>query len=410
MTGKYREANTEADLALPRRSIETALRGMHRQSSQAAITLPNEYGAFGEAGLSTVFPMVIDANALRDELLRTTRMNQRTILCNAANSGVLRLFCAAHVVEEVHKHAAEWATTQGLDPAAVQAVWETSYLPLLRCVAIPQPLTTARENERLAVLANPTSRYGDPDDVPTAALALLLGAPLLSKDASPLRAVYGEGFDHLAHAHWLRALSAGGDLGPLSQYMQTASMAMFALGYGIYAGVRGLACRIPLPWLVVGGAVAIGLGSLFIPPASKQRARTTAGSFFAGSLELLGEIAMLHSAAKRQFDTLAAPRPSWEDVTNEVGGNRALMRHALYHLARSPSSDLSAAELRERLRLDDSVPHGEAKVRAVLRAGCCFEQIYPGRFQVGAALVRGAATKPDLLGGGLLGVESPRDR
>jgi predicted nucleic acid-binding protein len=409
MTGKYREASTEADLALPRRSIETAVRGMHRQSSQATITLPNEYGAFGEAGLPTVFPMVIDANALRDELLRTTRKNQRTILCNAANSGVLRLFCAAHVVEEVHKHAAEWATTQGLDPAAVQAVWETSYLPLLRCVAIPEPLTTARENERLAVLADPTSRYGDPDDVPTATLALLLGAPLLSKDASPLRAVYGDGFDHVAHARWLRALAAGGDLGPLSQYMQTASMATFAVGYGIYAAVKGLARRVSLPWLV-GSAVATALGSLLISPEEKQRARMTAGRFLAGALELFGEIMKLHSAAKRQFDTLAAPRPSWDDVANEVGGNRVLMRYSLYELARSPSSDLSAAELRERLPLDDSVPHGEAEVRAVLRAGCCFEQIYPGRFQVGAALAHGAATELDLLGGGLFGVEPLRDR
>jgi predicted nucleic acid-binding protein len=279
MTDKYREANTEADLALPRGSIETAVRGMHRQSSQATITLPNEYGAFGHAELPTVFPMVIDANALRDELLRTTRKNQRTILCNAANSGVLRLFCATHVVEEVHEHAAEWATTQGLDPAAVQAVWETSYLPLLRCVAIPESLTTARENERLAVLASPTSRYGDPDDVPTATLALLLGAPFLSKDASPLRAVYGEGVDHLAHAHWLHALSAGGDLGPLSQYMQTASMAMFALGYGIYAGVRGLARRIPLPWLMVGGASLLGLVHCsFHPRASSAPARPLVAS------------------------------------------------------------------------------------------------------------------------------------
>jgi hypothetical protein len=51
---------------------------------------------------------------------------------------------------------------------------------------------------------------------------------------------------------------------------------------------------------------------------------STAGNFFAGALELFGEIAMLYSAAKRQFDTLAAPRPSWEDVTNQLGGNRAL--------------------------------------------------------------------------------------
>ena len=410
MTGKYREASSKADLALPRRSIETAVQGIHRQSSQATIALPNEYGAFGEAGLPTVFPMVIDANVLRDELVRTIRENQRTILCSAANSGVLRLFCAEHVVEEVYRHAGEWATTQGLDPVAVEVLWETSYLPLLRCVAIPENLTTARENARLAVLANPTCRYGDPDDVPTATLALLLGAPLLSKDASPLRAVYGEGFDHLAHANWLHALSAGGDLGPLSQYMQMASMTMFALGYGLYAGVRGLARRVPLPWLVVGGAVAIGLGSLFIPPADKRRARTTAGSFLAGSLQLVGEIAMSHSAAKRQFDTLAAPRPSWEDVAHEVGGDRALMRYSLYHLARSSSSDLSAAELRERLRLDDRVPRGEAKVRAVLRAGSCFEQIHPGRFQVGAALARGTATEPGLTGSGLFGVEPVRNR
>ena len=69
--------------------------------------------------------------------MRTIGENQRTILCSAANSGVLRLFCAEHVVEEVYRHAGEWATTQGLDPVAVEALWETSSLPVLRCVAIP---------------------------------------------------------------------------------------------------------------------------------------------------------------------------------------------------------------------------------------------------------------------------------
>lgn len=46
---------------------------------QAPLSYANEHGAFGDADHQSVFPMVIDANVLRDEALRTLRSEQRTI-------------------------------------------------------------------------------------------------------------------------------------------------------------------------------------------------------------------------------------------------------------------------------------------------------------------------------------------
>jgi predicted nucleic acid-binding protein len=386
------EALPGVQAAAPRRAtLATAIAGTHRQSSRAPIVLANEHGAFGHAGVSTVFPMVVDANVLRDELLRTVRKDDRTILCNAANGGVLRLFCAEHVIEEVERHAAGWALSKHVDPASVRDVWEATYLPLLRVVAIPAGLTTSIENEGLSVLADPASPYGDPDDVPTATLALLLAAPLLSRDRNPLRAVYGPEVNHVSHAQWLGALAAGGDLGPLSVYLQMSTMAIYGLGKASVSAFRALAQRVPWEWIVAAGAGTAGLASLLLEPATKRRLGAGVGQVLGSAVELFGEISVLHSGAQRQFATLAAPTPSWDDIADDLTAEQCLRRSCLHALARSPKSDLSAAELRDSLQ---ACP-GEARIRSALRTDVCFEQTYAGRFQVGPALMRvGALDQP----------------
>jgi predicted nucleic acid-binding protein len=179
------------------------VRGAHEQARRAPITTADEHGRFPAVMLHDVFPLVIDANVLRDEILRTVRKGQRTILWTATNSGVFRLFCAEHVVEEVEEHLERWATKKKLDIEAARRAWVDFYRPLLRVVEVASDLTSLEESERLQALATRGGPHGDPDDVPTATLALLIGAPLLSKDNNALRAVYGDDFDRTAHKQWL---------------------------------------------------------------------------------------------------------------------------------------------------------------------------------------------------------------
>jgi predicted nucleic acid-binding protein len=178
--------------------VERLVRSLHRQANVSPIEFADNAGAFPSVILlPQASPLVLDANMIRGELIRIARTG-RTVLVNAANSGVFRLFVAQHVVDEVWEHYATWARRKNVDAVDVRKVWEAELLPLLRCVSIPDGWTTVDESSRIATLARP-GPDGDPDDVPTATLALLLGAPLLSRDGKPLDAVYGPDFDQDAH-------------------------------------------------------------------------------------------------------------------------------------------------------------------------------------------------------------------
>lgn len=143
----------------------------------------------------------------------------------------------------------------------------------------------------------------------------------------------------------------------------------------------------PWEWIVAAGAGTAGLASLLLEPATKKQFGTGLGRVLGGAIELVGEISALHSDAQRQFATLAAPTPSWDEIHDDLTTERCLRRFCLQDLARSPESDLSSAELRDSLQISA----GEARIRSALRTGVCFEQIYAGRFQVGRALVRAEA-------------------
>jgi hypothetical protein len=80
--------------------------------------------------------------------------------------------------------------------------------------------------------------------VPTAALALLLQAPLLSRDSAPLKAVYGPATEPSLHAGYLEALTAGGQLHVLREVStMSALIAEITVG-GAYRAARRLIARI----------------------------------------------------------------------------------------------------------------------------------------------------------------------
>jgi len=368
------------------RFARQALVAWHEQQAQQPIAVADDAGAFPSPLLPFVFPLVVDANVIRDELVRMARTGTRTIMANAASYGVLRLYCARHVVNEIAQHRDRWAHGAGLDPQLLHTVWRDTHMRLLRWVDVPPRLLyTPAELERLRTLATPDS--GDPDDLPTAALALLLGAPLLSKDRKPVIAVYGD-IDYPRHVRWLDALAAGGDLGSLGQVLQATVLLGGGLGEGAVHAVRSLLRTIPWPWmLLLAGVGAVGYMRL-VPAEAKQRIASGAKTASRVAVEILGDLCMNFAEAQVQFNELAAPAADPADVGETLTAEAALIRACLYHLARLPKSHISASELREFLQYRVSFPSGEQKIRAVLRENACFSEVYRGRFQVGRSLVR----------------------
>ncbi|MEV1319446.1 PIN domain-containing protein [Micromonospora arborensis] len=360
----------------------------HRRNSASPVSTPDERGRFAPAMLPEVFPVVVDANALRDDLLRVAAGKGRTLMLNAANSGVLRLFCAPHVVEEVEQHLEEWSAQKRLEPPAVRAAWRGYVAPLLRCVQVPDGLTTVVEQRRLGFLAQRShvGDYCDPDDVPTATLAILLNAALLSKDRAPLRAVYGEMHDHLAHAQRLNELRAVGDLGPLGGLIGALNALLGVAVDGLFHGAFATARRVPWPWLVVGALATAGTIRYLVAPETRHRLQTVLGMSLSSVSAAVAEVLAHREDAKRQFATLLPVQPGWHEITEHRNPAATLTRACLHHLAHSPQSDLSAKELTELLWRTGDVAAGEARVRSTLRGMAAFSEPGRGRFQVGSVV------------------------
>src|SRR5271166_6588027 len=109
---------------------------MHKDSADAPIRFPGPQGAFPEDILLRPPPVVVDANILRNDIRLACRKGQRTVPVTAANAGLIRLFCARHVHDEVIAHRGEWTATGPVtrdDSLSALGWW---YLPLVRIVPI----------------------------------------------------------------------------------------------------------------------------------------------------------------------------------------------------------------------------------------------------------------------------------
>lgn len=375
--------------------ILDALGVWHQQRATEPVPMPDQAGAFGGPLLPLVFPVVVDSNAIRNELIRMARTGKRTIMASAAAYGVLRLYCAPNVPEEVERHRDTWARAAGLDPDEVARAWHDTHLRLIRKVPVPSDPEsfTHTERQRLRLLADPD--VGDPDDVDTAALAVLLGVPLLSKDRKALSAVYGDSLNYDAHVQWLESLKAGGDLGPLGGMLYLTAVLGVAFGKAIFDLVK-FVLRLPPAWLAgIGGA--LGVLSIFLLDRASEETKSRLGGGIKGVTvstgRLLGEVAVIWTAAQEQFNELAAPAAP-QYLAAELPAGPALVRSSLYHLARCPQPYVSVAEFCEYLLGRVDAPADETKVRVALRSNPCFTEVYRGRYQLGQALVRAAASEP----------------
>ena len=110
------------------------------------------------------------------------------------------------------------------------------------------------------------------------------------------------------------------------------------------------------------------------------------------SLEVFSEFGITYVEAHSTFQQLNAPSSAPSQLEESgLSPDALLIRTCLYHLARYPQSEVSAAELSQFLRDRVEIPCGEKKVRAVLRDSPSFVEVYRGRFQLGQALARTAS-------------------
>lgn len=362
--------------------LREVLRAGHLANAREPITGVADDGAFLDSLLwgSAGQPVVVDANWLRNDLLRFCLRQEQTIMLTAANSGLLRLYCARHVLDEVDEHHATWALAKGLPAADVLHSWRQNYLPLLRRVDPPIGLLTVHEQARIDVL-----HVRDPDDVPSATLALLLQAPLVSGDKRPTQAVYGSGAAVRRQADLLELLRVAGDMVQLGRVGRVATIVPFVGGSALLQSAVKVAKAAPVVALLA-AAVGVVLARR-VPTQNWRRVGGAAGR----GVELTARLIAVHQAFQEHVKAAAPELPQWNELASHPA-EPVLTRALMWTLAHAPRSQMTVAELVAALPpLTDG--HGERPTRHVLRShrSDVFQDLPRGHWQLGrSALPIGA--------------------
>jgi predicted nucleic acid-binding protein len=361
--------------------IEFFLRSAYSDTTNLAIRYPDDHGAFlpAEWPMSgyPVPPIVADANVLRNDILYSCRNDRRTSLVTATNAGFLRMFCAEHVIEEVEEHSSRWAREGRVNQAAFVDRWRDEYLPLLRCVDIPSDLLTESEAQAIARLERI-----DPDDVPSATLARLLGAFYLSEDKRALEAVYGPELDFNIHHDWVYAIRSGSNSAQIKGVSQVALIAPALLGQGLYGAMKYLHTKNPLQ--LVGAIVAVGGAGYLAWRSDRDKVKGALASLGDGLLAIGETVTAFRNymlQCQAAFSQVFPTVPNWQDMCGSHDGEQVLARHCLYSLAREPKGHLSAVEMHEGLPF--YIKGQQNTVRKVFREHPCFQEVSRGRWQVG---------------------------
>lgn len=353
------------------------LSDIHAKNAQLPIRRPDQCGAFPTWWIEGLFGesllVVPDANVLRNDIVRACRKNQRTVLITAANAGSLRLFCAEHVLEEVSRHAKEWANQTDIPHQTYVARWTDEYLPLIRTVdanGLPLSILSPIELERVASL-------GDSKDVPSVVLSLALGAFFLTEDRRAWEAVYGTGANNEELRKWLSVLMDGGDAGELGKLVFVTTALPTAGIISLWKLSRWVFQQ--SPWTFA----ALGAGLFLLAAQTSRETYRRIGSGLTEAISGLNEhlYSPYHEALER-FRRMAPDIPSWEVLRGTNDRRAILARASAYHLARSRTGAISAHELARALP-DVGIGQGTQLVRETLQNHGCFHQPYAGRWQVG---------------------------
>lgn len=254
--------------------------------------------------------------------------------------------------------------------------WESEYFPPLRCVEeVSSDLLTPVEARSIEQL-----RRIDPDDLPSATLALVFGACFLSQDRAPLACVYGPALDYKGHCDWLRGLQANGGASATLAVFATVALGPILVGQGVVNAARALYLK--NPWWLLGGAAALLVASVL---AWRRYWDDDVRDSLLGEFEALSAIIAEGSdfltECRSTFEKLLPVTPDPKTLATNLTPTQLVTRQCLYDLAREPRGNLSAKEIYEIIPLAVKGQHNT--LRQILRGSPCFAEVGRGRWQVG---------------------------
>lgn len=304
--------------------------------------------------------LVGDTGVLMKDVLRSCRNPQMTSLQAGIHRGVARLYIASHVVGEMERNLAGFASERGCAHDAL-AHWRREYLPWLYVVDVPRHWAVQEPAVKAVMDRHPV-------DCPTAQLAAVLGCPTLAEDSDLLDNGFGS-------PDWLRLTLHTGGLAFQSQTMQgiyiPSAMAMELARAGTRAFVRAPT------WLQV-----LALGAfLWIARAARDsdRIRTQFSAVGRGVLQAADWVM---PRLEQLRDWQAAGEQEWDNQT-VVAGDPVDVEQALARvLSRTPDPSL-AADLACCLALPGNRQQRATTVRGVLQASSAFTERTRARWQLG---------------------------
>lgn len=310
-----------------------------------------------------MMPVVLDTNVIYEELRRLANGKPSSLLL-AAQVGTARLLTTPQVVGEVYEHLDRLARTPD-QRTALEAIFREQYLPRLRVI---DTRDVAFDDSRLREL-----RAGDPDDVPTAKLVLLVGPACLFTNDKLMRRL------GLATT-WLDPLR-GEETWTIGAVATRDQGLVLAIGFGgatvlslTVASVDNALDRISKndevrQWLAVGLLVLAGLALLlWSSPESRQQLERAARSLGSAAMAATKGVATALLVAANAQTTLArnAIRPA------QPAGPRERLARLLVVSPPGLTLDQIRAALPD---LDDPEAH--------LHASRIFVEDGPGRWSLG---------------------------
>ncbi len=354
------------------------LKRWHQHNADEPINGCDKAGAWLESYWAQfapiAFPLVIDANVLRNCVGPTAKRAQRTVLSTLANRRNTRIFCAPHVVKEFYKHLDEWAAEYEVASDVYRAAFEETYLPLLRIVPTDDinEMLMPNERARIAVL-----QKQDADDIPTAMLALAMGAMPVTMDPRPWEAVYGVKADKTELQEWLTLLMRVGDLTETESLMTGTHMTLGSVLVGGAYGAVALYRLSPIAFAAVAAGIAAALQCIPKPASAKVWDAMRSG------FETYNEtLAQPHHDATEHLRPQLPPFPNWGILVDATSRDAALGRACLFRLSRTRRLLPRASGLANQLP-ELAIGQDRMRVGTVLRRYPAFFEPYAMRWQVG---------------------------
>jgi predicted nucleic acid-binding protein len=316
---------------------------------------------------SSVTPVIVDANVLIEDLLRTYD-NKRSSLLLSATIGSGRLYVTESTLLEVDEHLPRVAQEVGKDEGRLREALNRTYLPRIRAVDVGD---LSGEDERVAALESE-----DPDDVGAAKLALALSpSVLLTLDKDLLRNGLGVFYDPSENrTGWTFAAVALRDRGLLIGVMVGGEGTFVAGAVATEWALENAQKLLRNEKLMTAGLfILAGIAAILIfSPKARDRAQE--------ALEARGQIA--GDAATSVALGIGSALSTSEEARVALDAN-ALQRFApdtdLERVARQLATAHPGVTVRQ---LSELLP-GVVDPETVLRSSGIFVEIAPGKWALG---------------------------